>query len=87
MTTAEKVLQLMNEAQDLLGKEPPADMFSAYPYYLSCKDITEILGCSKATANRMMNGPDFPLLRHGKLMRVQREQFFAYIQKHTNQGA
>lgn len=85
MSPTEKALTLLNEAKELLGKEPPAGFFSAYPYYLDAKDIMEITGYSKSKVRNMMISPDFPLMRHGKRMKVQREQFFAYLRKYTNQ--
>lgn len=84
MTPTEKALHLMNEAKELLGKEPEADQFNAYPQYLSCKDIEEIMQVSKSKANSMMKEKGFPLIRLGKIMRVERKQFFEWVQKKQN---
>lgn len=85
MTPTEKALQLMNEARELLGKEPPDGQFDAYPKYLRTKDICEIMQVSVSTANRMMNEPDFPLIRFRGTKRVEREQFFRWITRKTEE--
>lgn len=77
----EKALQLLNEAKELLGKEPPTGQFDAYPRYLSTKDVMEILQVSRSKAQNIMKESDFPLIRLGKLMKVEREQFFNWVRK------
>lgn len=83
----EKLLELLNEAKDLLGKQPPAGQFDAYPTYLTCKDIQDILQVSKSKANSIMHMKGFPLIKLGKSLRVEREQFFKWLQKFEQQGA
>lgn len=80
MSPAEKAIQLMNEAKELLGKEPAPGQFDAFPYYLKSSDIAEIMQISLRSAQRLMNDPSCPTIRHKRKMRVQRDQFFKWIQ-------
>lgn len=81
---AERLLELLNEAKDLIGKQPPTGQFDAYPRYLKATDIMEIMQVSKTKAHKMMKEHDFPLIKVGKSVRVEREQFFQWIMKHSN---
>lgn len=77
----DQALKLLNEAATLLGKEPPPGQFDAYPQYLKAKDIADILQVSDSKALKIMHEPDFPLIRLGRSMRVEREQFFQWIRQ------
>lgn len=54
-----------------------------YPLILTVKDIQEILGIGKRVAYELMERKDFPMVRIGRLKRVNRDSFFEWIE---NQG-
>lgn len=76
-----KALELLNQAQELIGKEPPSGQFDAYPRYLKATDIMEILQVSRSKARTIMYDPTFPLIKLGRSIRVEREQFFSWIRQ------
>ena len=51
-----------------------------YPLILKAEHICEILGISKPTAYELMKHKDFPALDiPGRIKRVQREDFFGWL--------
>ncbi|MCM3761837.1 helix-turn-helix domain-containing protein [Alkalihalobacillus oceani] len=60
-------------------------MKSDYPLILKAEHISEIIGCSKRVAYEVMDRADFPLVRMGRLKRVEREAFFEWIGSQTRQ--
>lgn len=57
-----------------------------YPMILEAKHIQEILGVSKPTAYELMERPDFPLIRIGRLKRVTREGFFHWLSEQQSRS-
>ncbi|PAQ14755.1 DNA-binding protein [Bacillaceae bacterium SAOS 7] len=55
-----------------------------YPLILTVEHIAEILAVSKPTAYELMNEIDFPLIRIGRCKRVQRDEFFQWLSRHSN---
>lgn len=49
--------------------------------YLTAEDIAKIMGCTIVAAREYMNRPDFPLIRCGKGLKVNRLAFLAYNQQ------
>lgn len=52
-----------------------------YPMILTAVHISEILMISKPTAYELMEQTTFPLIRIGRIKRVQKESFFNWIDK------
>jgi excisionase family DNA binding protein len=52
-----------------------------YPLILTVKDIQEILGIGKRVAYELMERKDFPMVRIGRLKRVNRDSFFEWIEQ------
>jgi excisionase family DNA binding protein len=52
-----------------------------YPLILTVKDIQEILGIGKRVAYELMERKDFPMVRIGRLKRVNRDSFFNWIEQ------
>ncbi|MDQ0418486.1 putative DNA-binding transcriptional regulator AlpA [Croceifilum oryzae] len=50
-----------------------------YDLILRAKDIATILKVSKQRAYEMMEETGFPLIRKGRLKRVQRDSFFQWL--------
>jgi excisionase family DNA binding protein len=50
-----------------------------YPLVLTVTDIIEILGIGKRVAYELMERKDFPMVRIGRLKRVNRDAFFNWI--------
>lgn len=51
------------------------------PFFLNSRNISEIMGVSHKTANEWMNDTSFPLIRVGKIKRVEREKFLAWLEQ------
>lgn len=51
-----------------------------YPLILTADHIAEILGVSKRIAYEVMEHKGFPLVRVGRLKRVNRDAFFKWIE-------
>lgn len=58
---------------------------SDYPIVLKAKHIQEILGCSEPVAYKVMKSEGFPLISVGRLKRVNRDDFFNWLD--TQKGA
>jgi excisionase family DNA binding protein len=50
-----------------------------YPLVLTVADVMEILGIGKRVAYELMERKDFPMVRIGRLKRVNRDAFFNWI--------
>jgi hypothetical protein len=55
------------------------------PLVLNAKNISEIMGISQKTAHELMNDTNFPLIRIGKIKRVERDRFFLWLGHHVGQ--
>jgi excisionase family DNA binding protein len=55
-----------------------------YPLILTVDHVSEIMGVSKRIAYEMMEYKGFPLIRIGRLKRVNREAFFGWLEKQAN---
>ncbi|KYG28134.1 helix-turn-helix domain-containing protein [Alkalihalobacillus trypoxylicola] len=53
-----------------------------YPIFLKAKHIQEILGVSQRHAYEIMELKDFPLIRMGRNKRVNRDEFFSWVNKY-----
>lgn len=51
-----------------------------YPIMLTAVEISEILGVSKRVAYEIMDTPSFPLIRIRRSKRVNRDEFFDWIE-------
>lgn len=52
-----------------------------YPLVMTVDEVKDILRVGKRIAYEVMERKDFPLIRIGKLKRVNRDAFFDWIQK------
>jgi excisionase family DNA binding protein len=55
-----------------------------YPLILNADHIAEIMGVSRRIAYEMMEYKGFPLVRIGRLKRVNREAFFNWLETRVN---
>lgn len=55
-----------------------------FPLYMRAEDIAMAVGVSRAGAYTLMHRDDFPLVRLGKRMVVQRTDFFSWLDSKTN---
>jgi excisionase family DNA binding protein len=55
-----------------------------YPLILTVDHVSEIMGVSKRIAYELMEYKGFPLIRIGRLKRVNREAFFGWLEKQAN---
>jgi predicted DNA-binding transcriptional regulator AlpA len=52
-----------------------------YPILLTAVEISQILGVSKRVAYEIMDTTDFPLIKIRRSKRVNREDFFNWLDK------
>jgi excisionase family DNA binding protein len=55
-----------------------------YPLILTADHIAEIMGVSRRIAYEMMEYKGFPLVRIGRLKRVNRDSFFNWLENKAN---
>jgi excisionase family DNA binding protein len=55
-----------------------------YPLILTAEHVSEIMGISKRIAYEMMEYKGFPLIRVGRLKRVNRDSFFGWLENQAN---
>jgi excisionase family DNA binding protein len=55
-----------------------------YPLILTADHIAEIMGVSRRIAYEMMEYKGFPLVRIGRLKRVNRDSFFYWLETRAN---
>jgi excisionase family DNA binding protein len=55
-----------------------------YPLILNADHVAEIMGVSKRIAYELMEYKGFPLIRVGRLKRVNREAFFGWLEQQAN---
>lgn len=55
-----------------------------YPLILNADHVAEIMGVSKRIAYELMEYKGFPLIRVGRLKRVNREAFFGWLESRAN---
>lgn len=51
------------------------------PIVLTAEEISKILKVSKRVAYEIMDAPDFPLIRIRRSKRVNREDFFSWLEQ------
>lgn len=51
-----------------------------YPIMLTALEISQIMHCSKRVAYEIMDGKDFPLIKIRRSKRVNREDFFNWLE-------
>jgi excisionase family DNA binding protein len=54
-----------------------------FPLILKAKHVAEIMGCSERTAYEMMELNGFPLVRIGRLKRVNRDAFLNWFDQQS----
>ena len=52
-----------------------------YPILLTVKEVAEIIGCSERVAYEVMEEKGFPLIRIRSYKRVNRDDFFEWMNK------
>ncbi|PKR85054.1 helix-turn-helix domain-containing protein [Heyndrickxia camelliae] len=55
-----------------------------FPVLLTADEISQILKCSKRVAYEIMDQKDFPLIRIRRSKRVNRDDFFTWLDKQSN---
>ena len=55
-----------------------------YPLVLTADHVAEIMSVSKRIAYEIMEYKGFPLIRLGRLKRVNRDSFFDWMEKQAN---
>jgi excisionase family DNA binding protein len=55
-----------------------------YPIVLTVKEVAEILSIDTRTAYNIMDEKGFPLIRIGRLKRVNRDSFFKWLEQKAN---
>lgn len=56
---------------------------NSFPVLLTGEDIARIMQISRAHAYRLMQGPDLPVIRIGKMVRVRPLDLEKFLREHT----
>lgn len=67
-------------------KESIYTSYEELPLFLNSELVAKVLGVSPSTGYELMHTKDFPMLRIGNRMVVPKEQFIAWVARHTNGG-
>lgn len=65
-------------------KESIYTSYEELPLFLNSELVAKVLGVSPSTGYELMHEKDFPTLRIGNRMVVPKEQFIAWVSRHTN---
>jgi excisionase family DNA binding protein len=57
-----------------------------YPMVMQVEHVAEVLDISKRVAYELMERQDFPLIRVGRLKRVNRDSFFQWLEGANEKG-
>lgn len=52
-----------------------------YPILLTVSEVSKILGVSRRVAYEIMDAPKFPLIKIRRSKRVNRDDFFAWLEE------
>ena len=67
-------------------KESIYKSYEELPLFLNAETVAQVLGVAPSTAYELMHEADFPTLKIGNRMVVPKEQFIAWVQRHTKGG-
>lgn len=67
-------------------KESIYKSYEELPLLLNAEMVAQVLGVAPSTAYELMHEADFPTLKIGNRMVVPKEQFIAWVQRHTEGG-
>lgn len=52
--------------------------------FLTTKDVQKILNIGRNSAIKLVNLPDFPKVRVGRLIRIPEDDFYKYMESYRN---
>ena len=67
-------------------KESVSKSYEGLPLFLNAETVAKVLGVAPSTTYELMHEADFPTLKIGNRMVVPKEQFIAWVQRHTEEG-
>ena len=67
-------------------KESVYKNYEELPLFLNAETVAKVLGVAPSTAYELMHEADFPTLKIGNRIVVPKEQFIAWVQRHTEGG-
>ena len=60
--------------------------YDELPLFLNAAMVAQVLGVAPSSAYELMHEKDFPTLRVGSRMVVQKEKFIEWVEQHTMGG-
>lgn len=57
--------------------------YEELPLVLDVADIQQIMGISRTSAYELVHTPGFPAFRRGRLIKISKKAFFAWMEKGT----
>jgi len=57
--------------------------YDEFPLFLNAKTLAEVLGIAPSSAYELMHEKDFPVLKVGNILLVEKEKFKEWIQRNT----
>ena len=67
-------------------KESVYKSYEELPLFLNAETVAKVLGVAPSTAYELMHEADFPILKIGNRIVVPKEQFIAWVRRHTEEG-
>ena len=64
-------------------KESIYKNYDELPLFLNAKNLAEVLGIAPSSAYELMHEKDFPVLKVGNRLLVEKEKFKEWIQRNT----
>lgn len=60
--------------------------YDELPLVLDVADIQRVMGISRASAYELVHSPGFPSFRSGRLIKVSKRAFFAWMERSREEG-
>ena len=60
--------------------------YEELPLFLNAETVAKVLGVAPSTTYELIHEADFPTLKIGNRIVVPKEQFIAWVQRHTEGG-
>jgi len=67
-------------------KQSSYKSYEEIPLFLNANDISKVIGIAPSSAYELMHEKDFPSIRIGKRLVVQRDKFIDWVDRHSKCG-
>ena len=67
-------------------KQSSYTSYEELPLFLNANDLSKVIGIAPSSCYELMHEKDFPSIRIGKRLIVQRDKFIEWVDKNSNGG-